>query len=548
MTARQASEVGAKQVLGILIKKQLSEVFRSYFYDAKKNRMRSKGAIVGFFIFFVLIMVGMLGGIFTFLAVTICEPLASADMGWMYFLLMSGISIFLGAFGSVFNTYASLYLAKDNDLLLSMPIPVRTIIASRLVNVYIMGTMYAATVMLPTLIVSWIVLGVTAARLICGILLFFIISLIVLLLSAVLGYAVARISLKLKNKSFLTVLISLVFIGAYYFFYFRASDIIRDLIANAAVYGEKIKGTAYLLYLFGRIGEGDWLVTLVTLLITAALCGVVWYLLSRSFLGIAGSGGKTEKVRYVEKPVRMKSLFGAVLSKEFSRFTSNSNYMLNCGLSTLLIPALGVLLLLKGREICLVMDDFLASRPGFTSVLLCTMMCTVAAMNDMATPSVSLEGKSLWIPQTLPLEPKMILRAKACVQLILTGIPMLFASAVSAIIIPAAEIGTRLLIFLLPMAYVLFSALFCLTVGVKMPLLEWTTDTTPIKQSGAILIVLFGGWAISFALAGLYLLIGYRIGETLYLSIWLLLFLAASAFLLHWLDGKGARLFDELAV
>ena len=36
------------------------------------------------------------------------------------------LAIVLGAFGSVFNTYSSLYLAKDNDLLLSMPIPVRT--------------------------------------------------------------------------------------------------------------------------------------------------------------------------------------------------------------------------------------------------------------------------------------------------------------------------------------------------------------------------------------------------------------------------------------
>ena len=33
-------------MLKVLLKKQLAEVFKSYFYDAKKNRMRSKGAVI----------------------------------------------------------------------------------------------------------------------------------------------------------------------------------------------------------------------------------------------------------------------------------------------------------------------------------------------------------------------------------------------------------------------------------------------------------------------------------------------------------------------
>ena len=31
-------------MLKILLKKQLAEIFRSYFYDAKKNKARSKAA------------------------------------------------------------------------------------------------------------------------------------------------------------------------------------------------------------------------------------------------------------------------------------------------------------------------------------------------------------------------------------------------------------------------------------------------------------------------------------------------------------------------
>ena len=35
----------------VLVKKQLAEIFKSYFYDAKKNRMRSKWAIAGWIIY-----------------------------------------------------------------------------------------------------------------------------------------------------------------------------------------------------------------------------------------------------------------------------------------------------------------------------------------------------------------------------------------------------------------------------------------------------------------------------------------------------------------
>ena len=43
-------------MLKLLVKKQLTEIFRAYLYDAKKNRARSKAATVGYIIFFVLLM------------------------------------------------------------------------------------------------------------------------------------------------------------------------------------------------------------------------------------------------------------------------------------------------------------------------------------------------------------------------------------------------------------------------------------------------------------------------------------------------------------
>ena len=47
-------------MLKVLLKKQLFEVFKGYFYDAKKNKMRSKGGIAAYIVLFLVIMVGFL--------------------------------------------------------------------------------------------------------------------------------------------------------------------------------------------------------------------------------------------------------------------------------------------------------------------------------------------------------------------------------------------------------------------------------------------------------------------------------------------------------
>ena len=93
----------------ILLKKQFTEIFRAYFYDAKKNKARSKAAVTGYIVLFVFLMVGILGGMFTYLSIALCKPLSAAGLGWLYFAIMGIISILLGAFGSVFNTYSFIY-------------------------------------------------------------------------------------------------------------------------------------------------------------------------------------------------------------------------------------------------------------------------------------------------------------------------------------------------------------------------------------------------------------------------------------------------------
>ena len=529
-----------------LIKKQFFEIFRSYFYDAKKNKARSVASTVLFIILFIGLMAGVLGGLFTYLSVSICGGLVAFDMGWLYFLIMSLIAIALGAFGSIFNTYSGLYLSKDNDLLLSMPIPVSSILAARLVTVYLMGLMYSAVVIVPAVIVYWIFAGASALNVIGGLLLVLLISLIVLILSCVLGWCVAKLSLKLKHKNFTTVIASLLFLFAYYWIYFKAQNVINDLMQNATIYGNKVKDSAYVFYLFGRIGEGDPLAMIAYTIGVGVVCALTCYILARSFIGIVTATGPSVRVAYKEKKAKQRGEFAALLGKEFDRFTSSAGYMLNCGLGSLFFLIIGIALLIKRNAILPVMAGMFGADAGsMVSILLVVIACATISMNDMVVPSVSLEGKSLWILQSIPINVWNVIRAKLGVQLIVTAIPLVVYDICMLILMEKKPLQMMLAV-LVTVLFLFFMDLFGLMLGIVRPNFTWTNELAPIKQSLNVMIAMFGGWVFTIVMVVPYLAAGYKLGVAGYLLIVSVVLLVLDILLYFWMKKVGTRLFAKL--
>ena len=517
-------------MLSALLKKQLQEIFRSYFYNAKQGKARSRVSTVGYFAFFAVLMVGVLGGMFTYLAHSLCAPFAAAEMEWLYFTIMAMVAIVLGAFGSVFNTYSSLYLAK--------PIPVRTILLSRLLSVYLMGLLYSGVVLLPAMIVYWVTVSAAPAALAGGLLLFVLVTIFVLTLSCALGWVVARVSLKLKHRSITVVLTSLLFLGAYYFVYFKAQSFLSELVTNAAYYGAQIRGKAYPLYLIGRAGAGDG----PAMAVVTAVVLVLFVLLSRSFLRIATASGSTVRRVYREKTAVQRGAGTALLARELRHFGGNPSYMLNCGLGILLLPLGGTALLWK-RDLLDVLQPMVGGQG--IALILCALVCLLASMNLMAAPSVSLEGRTIWLVQSLPVRPWQVLRAKLQLQLVLTAVPALIA-AVCAAVAAARPVGETLLLLAVPLGYVLLLALFGLFAGLKLPNLTWTNEITPIKQGGSVMLALFGGFVYAGLLPLAYFLGADALGLSACLGIYLGLTLALAAVLYVWLRRRGAAVFAAL--
>ena len=91
----------------------------------------------------------------------------------------------------------------------------------------------------------------------------------------------------------------------------------------------------------------------------------------------------------------VNSLFG----KELSRFLNTPIYLLNSGLGILIAPVGAVIALIKRADIHRVLGAM--NMPEQVTLILPVMItatiCLVYSMDNLTAPSVSLEGKSLWI-------------------------------------------------------------------------------------------------------------------------------------------------------
>ena len=99
--------------------------------SSRTKKAQGKGRLIGFSLL-MLYALGALGLLFWQIFGGVALPFHAAGLDWLYFALTALMSFALMFVGSVFTAKAQLYEARDNDLLLSMPIRPSYILLSRM--------------------------------------------------------------------------------------------------------------------------------------------------------------------------------------------------------------------------------------------------------------------------------------------------------------------------------------------------------------------------------------------------------------------------------
>ena len=531
-----------------LLRKQMMEVGRIYFRKRKRGSSGTEGSrSPGLVILFIFVYIIMLAGVYAISALVGTELIRNG-LAWVYFMIMTVLAFVVGIFGSVMTTYTELFRAKDNEFLLAMPIPPSKILISRMLSSYIVGVIYESMVLLSAIVYYYVAGRPSALSVVLCAAGFFVLGFLILVFSCFFGWVVALVSSRLNNQKVLSAIMIAIVTALFIYLRFEANRLFEYLATHGEEIADAVSGWGYPIYALGLGMSGD----LTAFVIFTAVCGILFaltcFIMSRSFNKIVTARNSSVRAEFSEQQIRTRSISSSLRKKEFRHFTSSVAYMVNCALGALFLVAAAAILLIKVQDVRSSLESIISEVPSvsaFFPVIGTFAVCALASLCDIAAPAISLEGKNIWILQTMPVDPYEIFKAKIFLHISIALIPSLLCTA-SVIIVFKAGFFSSVCMILCVCAFVVLSSGAMLALDLKRPMLDWTNETQPIKQSLNILISWLGGLFVSIVLGVIYIPIGFFVDPAVYLFFCFALFSLFIFMIRKWLRNKGRQLFAAL--
>lgn len=217
-----------------LFRKQLREQGAFLVRSASTGKHRTRAGRFAFGALYGGIVLLVMGSFFS-LAWPLGELLLPAGQEALYFLTMELLALAVGVFAGAFSSYGSLFQARDNDLLLAMPIPPWMIFAVRMSGLYAMCLFYLLLLWVP----AEVVYGLYAASPLGGLLSAAPMALVLAgaatLLAALLGWVVALCTARAAHKTLVTVAATLGLAVVYGLVYQRGMALLEQVLGQAAL-------------------------------------------------------------------------------------------------------------------------------------------------------------------------------------------------------------------------------------------------------------------------------------------------------------------------
>ena len=166
-------------MLSKLIRLRLKGMLSRTASGRNGKRKGGKGMMI-LFLIIMLCCVVVFAGLFYLMFRTMAQALCGTPYDWYYFAMIGLFSFALSFFFTAFTAKSELFEAKDNELLLSMPIKPRLILMSRMATLLLMEYLFALLVLIPAGFAWFMTAGVQAVQLV----LYIVCSLLLPLLSA----------------------------------------------------------------------------------------------------------------------------------------------------------------------------------------------------------------------------------------------------------------------------------------------------------------------------------------------------------------------------
>lgn len=475
-------------------------------------------------------------GNYSFILMSVLAPLGKEGL----VLTFMGVGALVG--GLLFTTFAVkgvVFSGRDNDLLLSMPVSSTLLMTSRVTAIYVENLVFSVFMLFP----AGVACAILTERGVGHDLLFWVrltlaavaLPLLDTALSVLMGALVAFVSSRLsRGKALGQNLVMAVYMLGVFWFCTNLSGMLNKLTSQPQ---EVLAGLSWVnpLVWLGESILGNWLALAGFLACCILPFGVMVFILGKAYRkAVTAFQAQSARSDYKLSAQTAVGQTRALLKKEARRFFGTPMYFWNSGMGLILLLVLAVAALVKRNVLAGLIS--LAEAAGQGSMVLplaglvigvCLSTCVIAA------PSISLEGRYLWILKEAPVREARLLQLKAGFELMLT-LPCTVIASVCAAIATGMAAWQGMVLLAAMVLYAVAHACFSLLMGLTFPKLDAPNETIVIKQSMAATLSMLVPIAV-LGVGGFLWRLTVEINQALALALPVLLFgvmAAASALIL----------------
>lgn len=520
----------------------------SLFRIKKKDKNKKSGKFITIFLMFILGMsIYSYGDLFLDRFIPQHkEPVVLAIFAFItaLFVVVEGV---YKAGNLIFN-------CKDDDLLLSLPIRKSTVVFIRILKFYVFELLFSAQFMLPVAIAYAMRISVTPTFYLVSILSIFILPLIPIAISCLIGIVVSVTSINMKNKSIIQILVSMVALLGVLYVSINGDNLLTALSNNAGILEEAIARVYYPAIMYSKLATSFDVkelfifigVHLAVLIATIWIIGRVYFKINSGLKKFQKSNAKKIYKIRVNKPKR------ALIKKELKKAIDTPVLITNA--------VFGLVLLVIGCIVIAIKFDAMLSIPQesmpfpleqlslYTPIMLVSLVLFGALTSSITSSMISLEGKSFAILKSLPVKPYEIIMSKVHAAIVMM-MPFIFASDLIFYIRFKFNIFEIILTFIASILSPLIAELIGILVNLNYPEMNAKNAVEVVKQSSSSTVSVLLGFVLMpiliIPLAGA-IIIKYNVNISLilYNGILFLIF----ALLKRIVKTKGVEKFKQIDV
>lgn len=461
--------------------------------DLAKDKLKkiSKNTFIVIVIVALCYCVGLFANI-------VAEPLYKQSYTYVMLALMIFVSLILCIVNTIYKSQGMLFMSKDNDLLLSLPLEKKTILASRIIKLMLSQYIWTAIILVPSLIVYVYYEGFTLSLFFSSIVMLVAIPILPVIVGTILGYIATLISSRFKNKNMMQIIVSIITFGISFYVGFSFSDRLNELLNTPQDVYITLKQIYYPMGLYiESIDTLSWSNLLMILginVIPLALFIVVFSFMYFNIISKLSENHSRSKFELKSSKIKLQSIFDTLVSKEAKKYFRSSIYLLNTIVGPTILIVGAMYLALKGFNISsLVGDntDILIQIKQLIPFGLYIIVAISISTANISASSISIEGKSIQLLKSLPMNITNVLLAKIVFHFIVVFLPVLISVVVAAIVLEVSAIDIFILVIACGLN-VFMLAVLGLCINIMLPKTD-ASDIAIVKQSASSICTIIIG-------------------------------------------------------